>query len=66
MSFLNLLRIEIRCIVLEKRQKTYVADMCGTFYAISMFFTKIMDLMEYTMVKEQGIRKNEQGTRNKE
>jgi hypothetical protein len=54
-SYLNLLRIEIRYIVLEKRQKTYVVDiwsLCGTFYAISMFCTKIMDLGDYTMVKE--------------
>jgi hypothetical protein len=53
--YLNLLRIEIRYIVLEKRQKTYVADiwsLCGTFYAISIFCTKIMDLGDYTMVKE--------------
>jgi hypothetical protein len=58
-SYLNLLRIEISYIVLEKRQKTYVADiwyLCGTFYAISMFCTKIMDLGDYTMVKEQGTR----------
>jgi hypothetical protein len=54
-SYLNLLRIEIRYIVIEKIQKTYVADictLCGTFYAISMFCTKIMDLGDYTMVKE--------------
>ena len=55
-SYLNLLRIEIHYIVLEKRQNTYVADiwyLCETFYAISMFCTKIMDLGDYTMVKGQ-------------
>ena len=55
-SYLNLLRIEIRYIVLEKRQKIYVVNicsLCGTFYAISMYFhTKIMDLGDYTMFKE--------------
>ena len=65
--YLNLLIIEIRYIVLEKRQKTYVANilsLCGTFYSISMFCTKLMDLWDYTMVKEQGTRNTEQGTRN--
>jgi hypothetical protein len=66
---LNLLRIKIRYIVLEKIQNTYVADiwsLCGTFYAISMFCTKIMDLGDYTMVKERGMqneRNKEQGTK---